>query len=194
MIIGIGGLIVAVLGLSTWRRQLYGQSEYDIAKRLLKSLYLFREVINNVRHPIMLYSAVPDLPKEKLEALSDKEKVWYSSAQAFEKRWEPTAKARTELDINVLESEVFWGNKIKDKMQPLRTLQAELLCAIEDHLERTNPAGPQPYSNDDYKRDRAIIFGKSDRTKDLFLNEMLTAIEEIEAVLKPYMKKRGWMF
>ncbi|OGQ60553.1 MAG: hypothetical protein A3J24_08655 [Deltaproteobacteria bacterium RIFCSPLOWO2_02_FULL_53_8] len=193
-ITGIVGSFVAVIGLGTWRRQLYGQSEYDIAKRLLKSLYLFREVMNNVRHPIMLYSAVPDIPKEKLETLSTREREWYSRVQAFEKRWEPMAKVRAELDTNVLESEVFWGNKIKDKMQPLRDLQAELLCAIQDHLEGTNPVGhSQTYSNDDYKRNGAIMYGKGDRSKDLFLDKMLTVIEGIEAVLKPCIKKRDWI-
>ena len=189
-IAGIVGSVVAILGLNTWRRQLYGQSEYDIAKRLLKSLYLFREVINNARHPFLEYSATPDLPKEKLDQLSDKEKEWYARAQAFEKRWEPVAKARAELDTNVLESEVFLENEIKDKVQQIRYSHSELLVAIEEHLERTNPSNPDKnYGGEEAKKNRAIIFGRSDRSKDEFLDKMLTAIEEIETVLKPYIKK-----
>ena len=189
-IAGVVGSVVAILGLNTWKRQLYGQSEYDLAKRLLKSLYLFREVMNNARHPFMSYSAIPDLPKDKLEQLSKEEKEWYAKAQAFEKRWEPVAKARAELDINILESEVFWGTDIKDKMRKLSRLHAKLLVAIEEDLERTNPSNPNnTYREDVLKNNRAIMFGRSDRSKDAFLDEMLTAIEDIESVLKPHIRK-----
>lgn len=187
---GVVGSIVAILGLNTWRRQLHGQSEYDVARRLLKSLYLFREVMNNARHAFLEYSGSPDLPKEKLEKLSDKEKEWYAIGQAFEKRWEPVAKAISELDADVLESEVFWGNEIKDKLKQISLLHAEWMVAIEEHMERTNPREPDKnYYGEEAKRNRAIMFGRSDRTKDKFLDRMLTAIEEIEIVLKPYIKK-----
>lgn len=188
-IAAIIGSVVAILGLNTWRRQLYGQSEYDLAKRILKSVYLFREVISNARHPFMQYSATPDLPKEKLKELSKEEKEWYAKAQAFEKIWEPVAKARAELDTNVLESEVFWGNQVKDKVTSLRELHAELLVAIEEHLEKTNPKEPdETCRGEDLKHNRAIIFGKTDRTKDPFLDKLLTAIEGIEGILKPFIK------
>jgi hypothetical protein len=189
-IAGVIGAVVAILGLNTWKRQLYGQSEYDLAKRLLKSLYLFREVVNNARHPFMQYSSVPDLPPDKLEKLTKEEREWHAQAQAWEKRWEPVAKARAELDTNVLESEVFWGSGVKDKMAKLSRLQAELLVAIEHHLERTNPRDPDDsYRGDDLKENRAIMYARNDRSKDAFQDRMLTAIEEIESILKPHIRK-----
>lgn len=184
------GSIVAIMGLSTWKRQLYGQSEYELAKRLLKSLYLFREVINNARHPFMQYSAVPDLPQNKLEQMTKEEKEWHAQAQAWEKRWAPVAKARADLDMNVLESEVFWGDEIKEKMAKISQLQVELLVAIQEHIERTNPRDPdQSYQGDESKRVRAIMYGIGDRSKDAFLDRILSAIEEIESILKPYIRK-----
>ena len=198
-IAGVIGSIVAILGLNTWKRQLYGQSEYDLAKRLLKSLYLFREVINNARHPFIQYSSVPDLPADKLEKLSKEEQEWYSQAQAYEKRWEPVSKARAELDTSILESEVFWGNEIKDKMAELSLLQAELLVAIEQHLQRTNPKTPgETYRAEDLKENREIMYARNDRSKDAFQDRMLTAIEDIETILKPYIKtgrksKKKWV-
>lgn len=189
-IAGVVGSVVAILGLNTWKHQLYGQSEYDLAKRLLKSLYLFREVMNNARHPFMQYSSVPDLPKDRLEQLSKEEKEWYAQAQAFEKRWEPVSKARAELDTNILESEVFWGDEIKGKMAKLSRLQAELLVAIEEHLERINPKNlDDTYRGDDLKKNWAIMYARNDRSKDAFQDRMLTAIEEIESILKSYIRK-----
>jgi hypothetical protein len=156
----------------------------------LKSLYLFREVMNNARHPFMPYSSVPDLPKDRLEQLSKEEKEWYAQAQAFEKRWEPVSKARAELDTNILESEVFWGDEIKGKMAKLSRLQAELLVAIEEHLERINPKNlDDTYRGDDLKKNWAIMYARNDRSKDAFQDRMLTAIEEIESILKSYIRK-----
>lgn len=189
-IAGVIGSVVAIMGLNTWKRQLYGQSEYELAKRLLKSLYLFRELINNARHPFMEYSAIPDLPQDKIEQMSKDEKEWHAQAQAWEKRWEPVGKARAEFDANVLESEVFWGNEIKEKAAKLSRLQAELLVTIQVHIERTNPRDPdKTYWGEDSKKSRAIMYGIGDRSKDAFLDKMLTAIEEIESILKPYIKK-----
>jgi len=37
----ITGAVVAIKGLSTWQRQLEGQSEYDLSRRILVSLCKF---------------------------------------------------------------------------------------------------------------------------------------------------------
>jgi hypothetical protein len=78
---------VALKGLSTWRRQLRGQSEYELAGRFLKSLFLFRDSLKNVRNPFSWHSNIPNLPKDQLDRLSENEKQWYATAQDFEKRW-----------------------------------------------------------------------------------------------------------
>ena len=187
---GIIGSVVAILGLSTWKRQLYGQTEYELAKRLLKSLYYLREVITDARHPFMLYSTEPDLPKEKLEYMSKEEKDWHSQVQAWEKRWEPIAKARADLDTNVLESEVYWGNEIKVKMEQVYRLQGELFRAIQEHMLRTNPRDRDTnLTGKEIKRLRAIMYGIGDRSSDDFMDRFLKSIEEVENILKPYIKK-----
>jgi hypothetical protein len=191
IITGITGSVVAVKGLSTWRRQLYGQSEYDIARRILKSVYLFREHLINARHPFMSYSPEPNLPKEKLEEMSDKEKKWHSEGQAWEERWKPVAKSRAELDTNLLESEIYWEKTIWDAVRPMVELQAELIVAIEEHLERINPSDPDPsYTGDEWKRVSKVIYSRSDRNKDEFLDKLLVAVEKVEKLLKPHIKKK----
>jgi len=187
---GVIGSIVAILGLNTWRRQLYGQSEYDLATRLLKNLYLFREVISNARHVFMQYSVVPDLPQEKLEQMTKEEKDWHSQMQAWEKRLEPVAKVRADLDTNVLESEVFWGTEIKDKMSKIYQLHGELFGAIQEHMLRTNPRDRDTtLTGEEIKRLKGIMYSIGDRTSDDFLDRMLKSIEEVENILKPYIRK-----
>ena len=49
----ITGAFVAFKGLGTWRRQLKGLSEYELSRRILVTLFKYRDAINGVRHPAM---------------------------------------------------------------------------------------------------------------------------------------------
>src|SRR5690554_6636426 len=58
----IGALGIGVLGLYTWRRQLRGTSEYEIAKKAILGTYEVQQALQSVRNP-MLY-----LSREEVEA------------------------------------------------------------------------------------------------------------------------------
>jgi hypothetical protein len=54
VVIGLSAASAAVfayLGLSAWRRELKGKSEYELAKEVLKSVYKVREAFKHVRRP-----------------------------------------------------------------------------------------------------------------------------------------------
>lgn len=58
---------VAVYGVSTWRRQQTWKSEYELSKRIIRLLYLYRDAISGVRYPHMQYDPpddTHDLPEE----------------------------------------------------------------------------------------------------------------------------------
>jgi len=48
----ITGAIVAAKGLSTWKRQINGQAEYNLSKNLLTNLFKYRDTISNIRNPL----------------------------------------------------------------------------------------------------------------------------------------------
>jgi hypothetical protein len=48
--------VVAVLGLRAWRRQLRGQTQYELARRLLRAVYRVRDEIQGVRNPVIMAS------------------------------------------------------------------------------------------------------------------------------------------
>lgn len=130
---------VGVRGLGTWQRQLRANTEYQLTKNLLTSLYEVREAIAGVRHPFMQYSREPDLPEEKVAGMSRSEKEWHALAQAYQRRWSSVAEAKAKLDANLLEAEVVWGPEIRQKVAPLNGLIGELLVAIQHHIEARNP-------------------------------------------------------
>ena len=54
VLIGLSALFAAIfayMGLTTWRKELKGKSEYQIAKDVLKSVYRVRDAFKQVRHP-----------------------------------------------------------------------------------------------------------------------------------------------
>src|SRR5689334_8252445 len=58
---------IAFLGLRTWRAQLKGKTEFELAQRLLQSVYKVRQAIAVVRHPWMSVAEESDAVKEYLK-------------------------------------------------------------------------------------------------------------------------------
>lgn len=177
---------VGIRGLGTWRRQLRGNTEYQLAKSMLTSVYELREAISSVRNPFMQYSKEPDLPEDKLKELSQREREWHALAQAYQRRWEPVPKAMAKLDANLLEAEVVWGSGIRAKANPLNRLTGELLFALQDHLEARNPDGryesPGPGL---VKKRRETLYGLGE--EDEFKERLQEVIREIENDLRPHI-------
>lgn len=181
---------VGLKGLGTWRRQLKGNTEYELAKSLLKAVYELREAIAGARFPFMIYLRDPDMPEEKLRELSDQEKRWHTMAQAFQKRWEPVPKAKAKLDALVLESEVVWGQCIVDKVRPLAGLLGDLLGTIEEHLDAQNPNLPQEKPEPgELKKRRDVMYARGDASKDEYLQKLLAVIKGIEDELRTHISE-----
>jgi hypothetical protein len=54
IVTGISAIVVAitaVCGLQTWKKQIKGETEYDLARRMLISVYEVREAISEFRNP-----------------------------------------------------------------------------------------------------------------------------------------------
>jgi len=54
--IAMGGLVIAYRGLSEWKGQLRGRTEYSVARDYLKALIRLRTAIEGVRDPVVGYS------------------------------------------------------------------------------------------------------------------------------------------
>lgn len=179
---------VGFRGLGTWQRQLRGNTEYQLAKTLLVSVYELREAIAGVRNPFMQYSREPDLPEEKLKDLSQREREWHALAQAYQRRWEPVPAAKAKLDANLLEAEVIWGSAIRTKIQPINRLVGELLFALQDHLEARNPNIPyESPERELIKKRREILYGVG--ADDAFKKQLDEAIGSVESEMRPHIVK-----
>ena len=135
----ITGAAVAVLGLGTWRRQLRGHSEYDLARRILVSLFRYRDAIHAVRHPVMWAHEIPEAPADQAKQMSRDQKRFYGTSQAYQARWNKVNDERTTLYADLLHAEALWGKELTDLFQTLFKLQHELLVFIRSYLSEMDP-------------------------------------------------------
>lgn len=179
---------VGLRGLNTWRRQLAGNAEYELAKSALTCLYRLRDVIEVVRNPLASYSQEPDLPAEQLKNMDAKQKEWYAYVQMYEKRWAPVVEAKSQLDVLLFEMEAIWGREVVAKFKPLSQIVDDLHWAIRDHIDNRNPwLGRQNYDDEEQKKQWAILFRRGSNTPDEYNKRFEAAISDAEAVLKSYV-------
>ena len=69
----ITGAFIANKGLTTWKRQHKGNSEYELSRRILVTLYKYRDAIDGVRHPAIWENEMPSPPEEKIKSMTGDE-------------------------------------------------------------------------------------------------------------------------
>ena len=131
----ITGAYVAVKGLGTWQRQLKGQSEYELSRRILVILFKYRDSLNSVRHPAMWAYEMPSPPEDEAQKMNDEQVSFYGTSKAYQARWDKVQEQRTKLYADLLESEAIWGKELKNLFQGIFDLEHELFNAIRNYLE-----------------------------------------------------------
>ncbi len=86
------GAVVAILGLNAWRRQLRGKDDYELARRLLRATYRYRDSLRRARTSFAFESPKPGQTPRDFER-----EVWWH-------RFEPLENARRKLEAELLES------------------------------------------------------------------------------------------
>ena len=135
----ITGSVVAVKGLGTWQRQLKGQSEYDLSRRILVTLFKYRDAINGVRHPAMWANEMPSPPEDEAKNMNREQIRFYGSAKGYQNRWGKVQTERTSLYADILEAEAIWGIKLKDLFKEVFNLEHELFTSVRHYIELINP-------------------------------------------------------
>jgi hypothetical protein len=113
----IVGIYVAIKGLCTWQRQLKGQSEYELSRRILVSLFKSRDAISGLRRPAMGTPELPTPPDSEAKGMSSDQIRFYRVSKAYQARWDKVLRERTGLDADLLEAEALWRCDLKKAVQ-----------------------------------------------------------------------------
>lgn len=199
---GLSGLaaVAALIGataawrsLKSWRQQLTGRTQYELARRLLRCVYKVRDEIRSVRNPAIF-------PGEFVEASTeagiehDSSKPGFSHEQTravYHRRWRRLVDAISDFDVELLEAEVLWGQEITEQMLPLRQCINKLGININRLLDSGDPNihRRRALSRKHQEEMSAVIYEVSTNpAEDEFTAEVNAAIDPIEKFIRPYLK------
>lgn len=184
--------LFAYLGLSAWKRELKGKSEYQLAKDVLKSVYRVREAFKHARNPAIYQYEYPEDMTDHFGHLK-REHRYEGTAHVYEKRWEIMAKAFQDLEEYHLDAQVEWGSEFQNKIVKLRTCRVNLMIAIQQNLERIkNPSTAALSPAEQRAEERSVLYNLGpDSNQDKFTLEIEEAINEFEKWLRPYVKHKS---
>jgi hypothetical protein len=169
----VGAVTIAGLGLGTWRRQLRGTTEYDLARRLLLQVYRLRDAIDHVRQPFMSIE----------EAGERKEGVPWEIA-AYDQRWQGVREAMVALAAAVAESEVLWGSEVTALKVRFARHVMTLRQAIEALADTKVSTGRAPTLTSDQ---RITLYSGS--TRNAYSDELAETIGSFEDLIKPHLPR-----
>lgn len=169
----VGGLIIAAIGLSTWKKQIRGVSEYELAKRLMLEVYQLRDALRSTRNPFL---SIAEGDKD------DTEDTWQITA--YKKRWAVVSEVLTRFNVTSLEAEVVWDDAIKKQSKEMDSVIRELYNAVEMYIRQKND---EALAEDFYRMYDDIIYDKGDNDK--YNTTLNKAVKGYETILKPHLKK-----
>lgn len=181
----------AYVGLNTWRKQLKGGAEYQLAKDVLKAVYRVREAFVAVRNPAIFQYEYPEVMRSHTGHLRD-DKKYEGTAHVYEKRWEQMSSAFSSLEELHLQAQVEWGPEFQDRIRKLRVCRAELMGAIQDMLDGIrNPHSRSDTTLQERREERSVLYWGGGKELDKFTGQIDEAISEFENWLRPKVSHGG---
>jgi hypothetical protein len=183
-----GGAIAAIRGLNAWKSQSVWAADNDLARRILITLYRYRDSLFSIRHPAMYDSEmkVDDMDSEKM---TPDQKRQQGVILAYVRRWERHQPVENELDALLQEANAVWGGELSSKVAILKSLQNELFRYIRLHLD-AHYRGPSELAKEYRKilqRERNILYDLMNED-DVFRIDFAAGMKPVETYLR---KKLG---
>lgn len=182
------GAYIAWRGLSTWQRQIAGQSSFTLARNLLIGLFKYREAVRNVRNQFMWPEEVALTEEERIGKTSD-EISFLGSVKGYNARWKNLREVRATVYADLIESEALWGKDLSQLFLPLFELQSELELDTTYYLKTLNP-DLSKHTRDSLEKIRSArrnsLFAPipADDTKDAFNTDFLIKTSVVEQYLR----------
>lgn len=180
----VTGLIFAYRGFQSWRREMRGRSEFEVARRLLQSTMKIRDAIGHVRNPFMVsgeWAGRPTVTGESQEKTNLNNEI-----HAYNKRLERLDEACREFYVARLEGEVLWGKEAFDVCDDITKARAVLLANLNGWFMTKNRnigRGEAAERVDHYEK---IIYGLGE--PDEFKNSVDAAVKKVDGFARPHLK------
>ena len=156
------GVVIAALGLLTWRDELHGRADFELARRIMRGVYELHNEIQQIRN---IFS--PELHDTQYERLNKK---------------------ASELDVALLEAKVLWGDKLHGPKQTLKACLSTLRVTLRRQFR--SQQGKLQLTDKQLEEIDAVLYGDGDED-DEFATAVEQAVTGFEDALGPYLKRRN---
>lgn len=169
---------LAIYGVREWKRQTIGKTNYEIARRYLKTALKLRDALKFVKNPFISGDEMEDALKEHGfdgDIFKDRDRT---NRTVYSVRWKNVQEAWSALELERLDAEVSWGYEASRASSALISATRDLLVALNVHL------GGHGESN---VRDGLIYNTGTENSPDEYSNRIDSAINELRDFLKPHL-------
>ena len=184
--------VVAIAGLRTWRRQLKGTTEYELARRVVKAAYRLRDAIDKLRSPLITAAETASALKETGIEITAKDPNPHAaqSYAVYQVRWKPIADAFHDLELEALEAEALWGRTVRDTIMDLRRSVNKLFSALDLILRQESNPDAGILDRPTREAFEKIIYRMSEKQEDdPYSLDLLNRIAAIEELMKPHLSR-----
>ncbi len=175
---------IAYKGLSAWREQLKGKTEYELSRRILRNTYKLKNAVRTVRNPFFYAYEFSESPESEDDF--NKRSKYDGFCYVYKTRWKDVEDTRRDLSTDLLDGQVIWGEEIHKLFLEVFKLEDELFKCIQGYLSSLHPR-------------TVVLKRKGEKTNrdirtyveedDDYSKEFNDAIKPIEKFLKPYLDK-----
>jgi hypothetical protein len=190
---GVGALVVAALGLQTWRRQLYGTAEYERARRLYRAVLEVRDQLTAVRSPFIsigeMTAAFKEIGAEPEGGDVSRDKR--ADQLVYDRRWKGVVKAMTDLRVELLEAEVLWGDSVRAPETQLRQCVGSLYAAVLSHVQNRHDTNRESRGSAELRQKHFdLLYDQSAAELDGFAKQLNGIVASFENLLRPHLNPR----
>lgn len=172
----IAAVVIAAIGLQTWRRQLKATEDSNLARRILISLYKVKAEIANLRRPLREVS-IPESDNKFDDQVQNE-----AFAKQYQAEWNALVRELAELEALSVEAQAVWDLKFNKYLADVRGVANELRQHISEHLAMKRDNLYESYL--DKKEIRKVLFGIGGDDDD-FAKKVDAAIEKVDSQVRP---------
>ena len=177
---------VALRGLTTWRRQLTGQADFEAARTLARATYVLRNAIGYCRSPLILDSEYPSGYNRNAPTPRDRA---MATLHVYDTRWTGVMTALKDFDTATLECEALWGTNVRVATSALQRCLTHLRIAIEQVVKDEHAGGITTKLHPTFMLQMNDNIADWKGQENELTRDITAAIEGIEAIVRPHLNR-----
>lgn len=176
--------IIGFCGLATWKRQIRGQNDHELSRRLLVELYRMREKFQNYRRP-WIYTHEVNREGDPVFRGSPEDRHARREL-GFSRRIESLQESYAQVAALLFEAQALWGDEIVDRAMHIKRLIDEYGDYVNVMLLSKNPSEPEDEREDHLEdlNSRRDVFTNRLSERDDYGDELVRAVRNFEGALK----------